>query len=105
MWHIMFILLFFLGIILLVMSVEMEKHPYWNLVSGFMSSITFLILSLSQMEIEIPYQMYNVTSGNIETGMQVFSSQISPYLTYFFFGLFVVLQVYTWAKVFSNVEY
>lgn len=87
------------------MSVELEKHPYWNLVAGFMSSVIWLILSLSQMEIEIPYQMFNVTSGNIETGMHTFSSPISPYLVYFFFGVFVVLQIYTWAKVFSEVEY
>jgi len=97
----MFILLFFLGIILLIFSVELESHPFWNLVSGFMSSAVWLILSLSQLQIEIPYQMFNVTSGNIEVGMQTFSSNVSPYLVYFFFGLFVVLQIYTWVKVFD----
>ena len=105
MWHVMFILLFLLGIILLLFSVELEKHPFWNLAAGFMSSIIWLILSLSQMEIEIPYTMYNASSNAIETGSQVFSSDISPYLVYFFFGLFVVLQVYTWAKAFTMVEY
>ena len=105
MWIIMFIMLFLFAIILMVFTVENENHPFWSLVSGFLASIIFLILSLSQMQIEIPYEMFNVTSGYIETGVHVYTSPISPYLTYFFFGLFVILQVYTWAKAFSEVKY
>ena len=103
MWYVMFILLFLLGLILMVFSVEYEKHPFWNLVSGFLSSMIWLIISLSQMVIEIPYQMYNVSSGMVETGVHEYTSLVNVYLTYFFFGLFVIMQVYTWVKVFSDV--
>jgi len=99
MWHVMFIMLFILGLILLLFSVEYEKNMFWNLCAGFMSSIIWLMISLSQLEIEIPYTMYNVSSSSIESGSHVFTSPISPYLVYLFLSMFIVMQIYTWVKV------
>ena len=105
MWDIMFIMLFLFAIILVLFTVANEDHPFWGLVSSFLSSIIFLILSLTQLKIEIPYEIFNATSGYIETGIHFYTSPISPFITYLFFGIFVVLQIYTWATAFSWVRY
>lgn len=102
MWNVMFVMLFIFAIVMLIFSVVYERNGYWNLLGAFISSITWLVLSLSQMQIEIPYQFYNETTNTTITGSHVFSSPISPYLTYFFFGLFVVTQLYVWAMVWDK---
>ena len=45
-----------------------RMHDYWHIISVGVSMIIFLALSAAIMNIEIPYQMYNVTSGTVETG-------------------------------------
>jgi len=54
------------------------------------------------MEIEIPYQMYNATSGNIESGYHVFTSPISPFITYLLAGFGVIMTIYLVAMVFDK---
>ena len=98
MWFVMFILLFLLALILLMFSVAYERNPFWNLVGAGISSFIWLILSLSQMQIEIPYTAIT-SSDTIVTGVHTYTDPLSPYLTYFFFGLFAVLQIYIWALV------
>lgn len=97
----MFIIFFILAVLLMILAIENEDHPYWNIVSSSLSAIFWLILSLSQMEIEIPYQLYNATSGNLETGYHLFTSPMSVYLVYIFIGMFWVMIIYTIVCIFN----
>ena len=99
MLDIVFILLFLLALMMLIMSIAYERHPFWNMTAGFISSVTWLILGLSQLTIHRAYEVYNASSNQIETGTHAVWTAETPYYTYFFVGLFVVTQIYVWAMV------
>jgi len=90
----LFIMLLVLTIILTLMSIEFDLGIFWNITFITISMILWLLLAASIQEIEIPYQMYNATSGNIETGYHIFSSPISPYLMYLFFMFAAIMLIY-----------
>jgi len=102
MWHIMFIILLIFAIILMLFSVQSENHPFWNIVAGIISIPLWFILGLTNMEIEIPYQIYNSSSSSIEVGVHNFTSPISPFLTYFFMGIGLVMFIYIIAMVYDK---
>lgn len=102
MYFIMFFMLFIFALIMLIFSVVYERNPFWNLMGAVLSSFTWLILSLSQMQLEFPYQFYNETANLTVTGSHIYTDPLSPYLTYFFFGLFVITQLYVWAMVWDK---
>ena len=88
MLDIIFIILIFLAILLMFYSIN-EKGIAFALID----SILWIILAMFLLQgIEIPYEMFNATSGNIETGvhyigggslMDPLSSSFVP-LTYLF---------------------
>lgn len=102
MWHIMFIMLLIFAILLMICSIQLENHAFWNIIMIVVSVPLWFILGLAQMEIEIPYQIFNNSSGNIETSYQVFTSPISPFLTYFFMGIGLIMMIYLIAMVYDK---
>jgi len=98
----MFVILFVFGILLILISIGNDDNPFWNLTPLVMAIPLFFILGLSNMEIEIPYQMFNSSSGMIETGIDVATSKISPWLSYLFMGIGIVLMIYLIAMVFDK---
>ena len=95
----MFIMLLVIAIVLTLLVIFDFKMGYdlgifWNSAFITLSIILWFTLAASQMEIEIPYQMYNATSGFIETGYHIFRSPISPYISYFFSGMGMIMMVY-----------
>lgn len=82
----MFISILFIAIIilLLIMLYQNTLSDFWLLALIIFDMVLWWMLAMVNTEIEIPYQMYNATSGNIETGYQRFSSLISPTLIYVF---------------------
>jgi len=102
MWHIMFIMLLLFAILLMIFSIQLENHPFWNVIMAITSVPLWFILGLANMEIEIPYEIYNASSSQIETGSHVFTSPISPFLTYFFVGIGLIMMIYLIAMVFDK---
>ena len=90
----LFIMLLVISVLFVLLTVEFDFGIYWNTVFVMISIIIFFVLSASIMQIEIPHQMYNATSGNIETGYHTFTSPVSPYLSYLFQFLAIVMMVY-----------
>lgn len=90
----LFMMLFVVCIILTLLCIEFDLGIFWN--TGFitMSIILWYLLAASIMQIEIPYQMYNGTSGNIETGYHTFSSPVSPYIVYLFTAFGSIMMIY-----------
>lgn len=98
----MFIMFFILAIVMLLIAIANEGHDYWNISASFISATLWLILALSQMELEIPWQMMNTSSNAIETGYHTFSSPISPYLVYFFVLMFWICFIYFLAMIWDK---
>jgi len=97
-----FILLLIFAILLIIFAIEYEGNSFWNLVSIVLAIPLWFILGLANMEIERPYELYNISSGNIETGIHTVTSPISPYLTYFFMGVGLLLFIYLFAMVYDK---
>ena len=89
-----FILLLIFAILLIILAIEYHDNPYWELVFIVLDIPLWFILALSNMQIERPWEMYNVSSNQIETGIHIVSSPVSPYLTYFFMGIGLVMMIY-----------
>jgi len=96
-------MLLILAVLFILMSIEYEGHPFWNLICIVLSIVIFFILSLSVHEITEPYQIYNATSGNIETGYQTIHLIENTLLSYIFMGLAVIMMIYFIAMVFDKV--
>jgi hypothetical protein len=57
----------------------------------FIDAILWLILALFMLQgVEVPYEMYNASSGNIEFGMHIIQTNLSP-LSYLFMGLGAIM--------------
>lgn len=64
-----------------------------NIAFCFVSAILWLIIAVFMLQgIEIPYEMYNATSGNIETGVHTIRTNLDA-LSYLFmlFGLIMFI--------------
>lgn len=86
MLDIIFIILFFFEIILMFYAIT-ERHLSFTL----LSAIIWLILALLTIQgIEVPYEMYNSTSGNIETGVHTIQTNLDP-LAYLFMAIGIIM--------------
>jgi len=90
----LFIILFMLALLLIFLCVFEDFGIFWNSIFILVDIILWFLLAASIMEIERPYEMYNATSGFIETGYHTFSSPISPYMTYLFSLFGIIMMVY-----------
>lgn len=90
MLDILFVILTLFTIILMIYSIEEQRIAF-----TFLTAVLWLILALFTLQgIEIPYEMYNATSGNIETGVHTITTNLDP-LSYLFSGLAVVMFLLT----------
>lgn len=86
----MFVILMLFTIILMIYSIEERRIAFCLL-----TSILWLILALFTIQgIEIPYQMFNSTSGNIETGVHTIQTNLDP-LSYVFMALGIIMFILT----------
>jgi hypothetical protein len=69
------VLIIILGVILTLLAIEKDEYVLWLL-----ATIVWMVAALGCLEIEIPYQMFNASSGVIETGVHTFSVHGVVYL-------------------------
>jgi len=100
--EIIFILLFMMAILFILLAIDNHDNAFWELVFIVMDIPLWFILALSNMEIERPWEMYNVSSSQIETGIHTVTSPISPYLTYLFAGVGLIMMVYMIVVLFGS---
>ena len=92
MLEIMFILFNIIAFMLFFIGIEYEgEHMYWNPLMTMFSWILFLVLLGYSTKIEMPYQMFNVTSGSIQTGYQTF---YTGDFILIYFGFFIATFLY-----------
>jgi len=86
MLDIIFILLTFLAIVLMIYSISERAIAFL-----LMDSILWLILGALLLQgVEVPYEMFNSTSGNIETGVHTITTNLDP-LSYLLQGIAVIM--------------
>lgn len=84
------IILILFTIILMIYSINERSIAF-----TFLTAVLWLILALFMLQgIEIPYEMFNVTSGNIETGIHKIQTNLDP-LAYLFMGLGAIMFLLT----------
>jgi hypothetical protein len=92
MLDILFIIMNLVAFIFLYAGIEYEDdHVYWNAIMIFISWVLFLWLSATSTAIQIPYEIYNSTSGAIETGYHVY---YTGDLMLVYFACFIVTLMY-----------
>ena len=90
----MFIVLLMIAILFTILSIVTDWGIFWNVVFIIGAIILFFTLAGSTMYIETPYTMYNATSGNIEEGYHTTQSTVSPYISYVFHFMAIVMMLY-----------
>lgn len=99
---VVFILLAFIFMFLGIENFK-EKDYYWSFVCTLISIFIWFLLSASILETEAPWEMFNGTSGNIETGVNVYASKIAPELVYFFYMMAMINIIFEVLQVFVAV--
>lgn len=86
MLDVVLVLLFVFAIIMMIYSISERSAALI-----MMSAILWLILALFMLQgVEIPYQMFNATSGDIETGVHTIQNNLEP-LAYLFMGFGAIM--------------
>lgn len=91
---IMFILM---AVLFLFAGIEKtrEKDLFWGFVFILVSTVMWFILAASILETETTYEMFNATSGNIETGIHRYTSKTAPEMVYFFQMMAIVSMIFS----------
>lgn len=102
MWWVIYIVLIALGFFFIILAIRKEDNPFWNMIGALISCVIWMILMFSGMQLEFPYQFYNYTTEAVELGYNIYSSPISPYLTYVFMLFFIITFIYFLAMVWDK---
>ena len=96
------VMLIILAFMLMLLGIDKfkEKNYLWSFTFTLVSTVIWYILAASIMEAEVPYEMFNATSGNIETGVHVYTSKVAPEMVYFFMMMAVINLIFTVLQVF-----
>jgi len=89
MLNIVFIILLILAVIFLILLLETN-----SLALGVIDGSLWFILSAAVMNIDIPYQIYNVVTEEIETGVQVVESEYMLSWLFTLIGIVVFLYIF-----------
>ena len=89
-----FFVFFMLALLLMFIVIKYDLEPFWNFTFILIDIVLWYLLSASIMELENPWTAYNATSGIIENGYTIYTSPLSPYLTYFFSMMGTIMVIY-----------
>lgn len=103
MWSVLFIIFIILAFILSLVVIFEDLGFYWNTTLCLTAVFLWLLLASSVLTIEIPYTMYNSSSGNIENGIQLYYMYQGPSMVYLFSLFAIILFVYWVAYLFTYV--
>lgn len=86
MLDVILVLLVLFAIILMLYSI-MERSPAFTIITA----VLWLIIAAFMLQgVEVPYEMFNATSGNIESGVHNIQNNLIP-LSYLFMGLGAIM--------------
>lgn len=86
MLDVILVILILFAIILMIYAI-MERSPAFVIINA----VLWLIIALFMLQgVEVPYEMFNATSGNIESGVHNIQTNLEP-LAYLFMGLGAIM--------------
>ena len=86
MLDIILVILILFAIIMMIYSI-LERSPAFSIITA----ILWLIIAVFMLQgVEVPYEMFNATSGNIESGVHTIQTNLDP-LSYLFTGFGAVM--------------
>jgi len=80
-----------------------QNDYFYSFIFTLLATVTFFFLAGGIMEMETPFQIFNNTSGNIETGVHVYNSKIAPETLYYFYMLASVTFILNLAVLFLGL--
>ena len=90
----MFAIFIMITFLFMYLAVEHHDDTFWGAMFTIIDIILWFFLSATVLEMETTYQIYNATTGNIETGIQIATSKIAPELVYMFYMFAAIMMVY-----------
>jgi len=95
-----------MAILFLLIAVEKmrEKDWFWSFVFTLLDTVIWFILAASILEVETPYEMFNATSGQVETGIHTVNSKVAPEMVYFFQMMGLVMLVVNVSILFMGIS-
>jgi len=98
----MFITLLIIALLFVLLTIITDYGIFWNVIFILTSIVIFFVLAAAIHEIEVPYTIYNATSGNIETGFHEIHNIQNTYLSYLFFMFAVIMMIYFVAYIYTD---
>jgi hypothetical protein len=86
-----FIILLIFAILLVIITIEYERHIFWNMICSALSGFLWFILGVSMWQLDRPYEMYNVSSSQIEVGVHTYTMNNVPGLSFLFLGIGIIM--------------
>lgn len=90
----MFAIFLLIAFVLIILIIQYHDDPFWGGMFTILDIIIWFLLAALVLEIETPYEMFNATSGNMETGIHVYTSRVAPELMYFFYMMAIIMTVF-----------
>jgi len=101
MWVVQYLIFVVLAVLFLLLAIYNEDHPFWNIVGAIISSVLWLILTLSQLVIDFPYIALR-SNDTIVTGFYSYTDPLAPFLSYIFLMMFWLTFIYLMAMVWDK---
>jgi len=100
------IIFIIMAILFLLVAVEKmrDRDWFWSFIFTLLDAIIWFILAASILEVEESYQMFNATSGNVETGIHTVTSKVAPEMVYFFQMMALIMFVVNIAIAFMGIS-
>jgi len=105
-WYFLFIIAIMLMVIIAYMEYEGDFPIYWLLMFTLLDTIIWFVLASAVFELESSWEMYNATSGNIETGIHIVSSKTCPEVSMFcnmMAGVMIAYGAYAFISLFREL--
>lgn len=93
-----FIIILVMAIIFLILAYETDSLTFCGI-----DIVLWLTLSRSVYSIEVPYQAYNVSSEQIETGIQVINTQWIG-LDWLFMAFVIIMMIFTFVNALEMLQ-
>ena len=99
MLDIILVCLFLFNIILMIYGIK-ERGMAFTMLSG----VIWLLIGLFVIQgVEMPYTMFNATSGNIETGVQTIQTNLDP-LAYLFMAIGLIMFILSFTYMLESLS-
>jgi len=98
----MFLVFIIIAIFFMILAIEFyrEENDLWCFIITIVDSTIWYLLAASVLEIERPYEIYNVSSSAVETGTHIVTSKVAPEMVLFFMLMGTIMMIFWMAQIF-----